>query len=427
MHAARARARARSRGSGLRLSRFAFTPTACVCVVRVLLSLSYAARATRCVVLGSGGGFVPAALRQAQRDAGIGAESETVLVDGDANPPGAPQPNYHAGGAARSGGFRAAWPEVELVRALTDDAVELLRARWGAADAIDVLVIDADHTHAQSLRDAELWLPLLRARGGVAVLHDTGGCAMGCAKTPGVLRARGYDVVNLPSFGDGIALVRAPRAPPSPAVLDLVGAPRYLADDREEWYVEIDDDADAAAARPAALERLCRYSSWHHWRELDANRSVDAGGAAEPPPFADARGALPVRERCIATLRALLRASATVAPPSPPRSPPSLPPPPPPRATGAARGDADAAAAAAVALLATREISVEIIEPARDDAAGRGDAMLVQWSLYVRAGVGRHHLEALEACVALGRAPGAGGGGGGGGDGAGGGGDTGSS
>ena len=44
-------------------------------------ALAYSLRATTCVCLGSGGGFVPRMMRQAQRDLDLG-DSRTILIDG---------------------------------------------------------------------------------------------------------------------------------------------------------------------------------------------------------------------------------------------------------------------------------------------------------------------------------------------------------
>ena len=44
-------------------------------------ALCYAMQCKTCVCLGSGGGFVPRMMRQAQRDLGL-PESRTILVDG---------------------------------------------------------------------------------------------------------------------------------------------------------------------------------------------------------------------------------------------------------------------------------------------------------------------------------------------------------
>src|SRR5256885_7435483 len=46
-------------------------------------AIVYALKAQIAVCLGSGGGFVPRVMRQAQRDLGIGETSQTILVDGN--------------------------------------------------------------------------------------------------------------------------------------------------------------------------------------------------------------------------------------------------------------------------------------------------------------------------------------------------------
>jgi hypothetical protein len=52
-----------------------------------------------------------------------------------------------------------------------------------------------DHQHITKHQDALGWLPHL-APSGIALLHDTGGWGMGCARTPSVLRAlHGFDVI----------------------------------------------------------------------------------------------------------------------------------------------------------------------------------------------------------------------------------------
>ena len=56
----------------------------------IYYALAYSARAKTCVCLGSGGGFVPRMMRQAQRDLNIEG-SRTFLVDG------AQHPNTHQG------------------------------------------------------------------------------------------------------------------------------------------------------------------------------------------------------------------------------------------------------------------------------------------------------------------------------------------
>ena len=54
---------------------------------------AYALRARMCVCLGSGGGFVPRVLRQAQRDMGL-PRSHTILVDANLREAGWGKPRW---------------------------------------------------------------------------------------------------------------------------------------------------------------------------------------------------------------------------------------------------------------------------------------------------------------------------------------------
>ena len=201
-------------------------------------ALAYSQRARLAVVLGSGGGFAPAAVRQGQRDAGIGRASRTILVDGNVGPYG--RPDYLVEGSA----FRHMFPDIEVVVARTDDEA----LDFGP---IDLLLVDADHSHAGAVADAVRWAHRL-APSGVAVLHDTGGWRMGCAKAPATLRRLGFDVVNLPSWGDGLALARPPRAPGG-TIIDVNGG-RGL----DELYAELDAGADVAEF----AARACLTRGW---------------------------------------------------------------------------------------------------------------------------------------------------------------------
>ena len=244
-------------------------------------SLAYAHRARFCVVLGSGGGFVPSVVRQGQIDAGLSKTSRTVLIDGNKGDHG--RPNYLANA---SSGFRSTW-DVEVNIMLTDEAREILPRRWaeegvagGSPQPIDFLVIDADHTYGQSLVDAMKWLPLVSPTGwvcgkqgvvlaprlsphlgrvldfvltanptpphpshhSIAMLHDTGDWALGCAKTPELLRKMGYAVLNFKTWGGGFALVR-PKSSPA-VVVDSIGEGV-----QGEVYFEVDSEDPKELAR----------------------------------------------------------------------------------------------------------------------------------------------------------------------------------
>src|SRR5215210_371107 len=78
-------------------------------------ALAYSLRATVCVCLGSGGGFVPRMMRQAQRDLSL-ESSRTILVDGADSVPRDKRelwgsPSWTAAGSW----FRTRYPDIELV------------------------------------------------------------------------------------------------------------------------------------------------------------------------------------------------------------------------------------------------------------------------------------------------------------------------
>src|SRR5437016_12503971 len=83
-------------------------------------SLVYGSKARMAVCLGSGGGFVPRLMRQAQRDAGIAVRSRTILVDGDVPDAGWGSPQW----LEPDSFFRVHYPDVELVLESTSAAAE---------------------------------------------------------------------------------------------------------------------------------------------------------------------------------------------------------------------------------------------------------------------------------------------------------------
>jgi hypothetical protein len=133
-------------------------------------ALAYALRASVCVCLGSGGGFVPRLMRQAQRDLGLAA-SRTILVDGaDLVPPERRRIWGSPSWTAPDSWFRTHFPDIDVVISLTEDAHRDVFLADGIA--IDYLHIDADHHYDGVRRDFDLYAPLV-ADGGVITLHDT--------------------------------------------------------------------------------------------------------------------------------------------------------------------------------------------------------------------------------------------------------------
>lgn len=167
----------------------------------VYYALAYALQAKTAVCLGSGGGFVPRLLRQAQRDLGIAAQSRTILVDGN-------QPEAGWGAPAWlpvDSFFRQSFPDVELLIESTATAATMLGER---GIAIDYLHIDADHSFEGCLQDFRAYRPLLPV-GAVVTLHDTQFDGAGVRHVVEHLRARGdCELVDFPNVGAGTAVLR---------------------------------------------------------------------------------------------------------------------------------------------------------------------------------------------------------------------------
>jgi len=158
----------------------------------VYYGLVHAIRAQVCAVLGSGGGYVPRVVRQAQIDMGL-KPSVTYLVDGDMGGWGRPdwtEPDSF---------FRTNWPDIQWINKTTEEAVSLF-----AKGEIEFLHIDADHSRA--LQDFQLYGPLVKP-GGIVTIHDvkTGG---GCNARQAVEFIRdlpNWDVIDF-DIGVGIGL-----------------------------------------------------------------------------------------------------------------------------------------------------------------------------------------------------------------------------
>lgn len=169
-------------------------------------SLAYSTRARTCVCLGSGGGFVPRLMRQAQRDLGI-EDGRTFLVDGAQN---VSKERKDVWGTPywlnEDSTFRKNYPEIEIVLKLTEDAFHEVFVSGNIS--IDYLHIDADHHYDGAKRDWDLYRTLV-SDNGVITLHDTTNYREPCGVPQLVdeIRESGeYDVVNFPiAYGTAIA------------------------------------------------------------------------------------------------------------------------------------------------------------------------------------------------------------------------------
>ncbi len=153
----------------------------------------YAMRAKTCVCLGSGDGFVPRVLRQAQRDLAL-ENSRTILIDGNTGRCGRPQ------WLLENSILKKEFPDIEIIEKTTHEALEDVK-EW----KIDYLHIDADRTVKGALQDFFDYLPYM-AENGVISLHDTAPNAP-CGPVVAKIRELGYSVINLSHLGTGLALI----------------------------------------------------------------------------------------------------------------------------------------------------------------------------------------------------------------------------
>jgi hypothetical protein len=168
-------------------------------------ALAYSLKARTCVCLGSGGGFVPRLMRQAQRDLNL-PDSRTLLVDGTLQvEPGKKDIWGEPCWVPEDSRFRTNYPEIEIHLQLTETAFR--EYFLPNQVTIDYLHIDADHHYEGVKLDWDLYSSLVVDQ-GVITLHDT----VNYRKPCGVyllmdeIRAAGhYEMINFPiKYGTAI-------------------------------------------------------------------------------------------------------------------------------------------------------------------------------------------------------------------------------
>jgi hypothetical protein len=164
---------------------------------------TYMLKARVAVCLGSGGGFVPRLMRQAQRDIGLAAESRTILIDANLPEAGWGRPMW----MSKDSFFRRQYGDVEIMIERTATAASKLAE---AGVRIDYLHIDADHSYRGCLADFVSYMPLMSSN-YVITLHDTDLPQIDAILAR--LRLDGQvDLVNYVEIGRGLAVLR-PRLP----------------------------------------------------------------------------------------------------------------------------------------------------------------------------------------------------------------------
>jgi hypothetical protein len=162
-------------------------------------AIPYMLKAKTCVCIGSGGGFVPRFMYQAQVEARVEG-ARTVLVDADRG--GLGRPDY----LGPNSFLRAHFPAIEIVNC---DSANFAAEAQLKGLKIDYLHIDGDHTYGGALSDFEKYLPLMSDKGLIS-FHDTDG-TLPCAEALAEIKAVGHNVIDLSFIGSGIAIIQISR------------------------------------------------------------------------------------------------------------------------------------------------------------------------------------------------------------------------
>jgi hypothetical protein len=170
-------------------------------------SFAYANKAKVCVCLGSGGGFVPRLMCQAQRDLHI-ENASTFLVDGGEKVPKEKIDIWGTPAWSAEGSWhKTNYPDIQVIMNLTDRAFHEFFVPNNIR--IDYLHIDADHHYEGVALDWDLYRTLVTDE-GLITLHDTVNYRHPCGvpRLIDEIRAAGeYSVINFP-IRYGTALVK---------------------------------------------------------------------------------------------------------------------------------------------------------------------------------------------------------------------------
>lgn len=162
----------------------------------LIYAFAYMFKSKCCVCLGSGSGFAPRLMRQAQFDCGIKDESETILVDANLPEAGWGEPDYHNKNTFFTDNF-----DVKIIKDTTKNAVSKFHNK-----SIKYLHIDADHSY-EFVRDDFISYSKYVPVHGIITLHDSM-VDTGVPRLVSEIKAmKGFEVCNI-QIGTGLAVVR---------------------------------------------------------------------------------------------------------------------------------------------------------------------------------------------------------------------------
>ncbi len=166
--------------------------------------IPYALKSNLCVCLGSGAGFVPSLMRQAQRDLNL-LGSRTILVDGVLPEVGFGGPDFAGGWMDENSPFNKDYPEVNVVYATTENAPKSFFSK--IQQKIDYLHIDADHSTSGVMRDLKFFWPHLSAS-SVITFHDYATNDVRAALEQVLRDNSQLESIGFPNIGAGLAILK---------------------------------------------------------------------------------------------------------------------------------------------------------------------------------------------------------------------------
>ncbi|KQQ78106.1 hypothetical protein ASF70_02470 [Rhizobium sp. Leaf321] len=220
----------------------------------IYYGLAAAIRSQVSVCIGSGGGFVPEILKQAQRDHGIDTAA-TYLIDANLSDLGFGSPSQSGGWLDVNNDFTKRAGDVIILKMLSTDAAALF---FNQGVLIDYLHIDGDHSKRGVIADFEDFAPVL-SPGAIVSLHDTTMPSVTAAMDVIRLRNPEWEYFTLGEVGVGTAFMRR----------RTTVAPKRLAENRAAFS---DTNRQVLFRKPEevdeAIQASRRKSSFERWHYL---------------------------------------------------------------------------------------------------------------------------------------------------------------
>jgi hypothetical protein len=157
------------------------------------------------VCLGSGGGFVPRLMRQAQIDLGIKNKSKTILIDANFPELGYGSPDY----IDKNSFFRTVYPDIKILFKTTKEAIKYFKEK---KMKIDYLHIDADHSYNGVSFDYKTYKPFM-SQNFIITIHDTSTYTGVKKFIKDLSKEKDIEILNFDYLWAGLSIIKPKKAP----------------------------------------------------------------------------------------------------------------------------------------------------------------------------------------------------------------------